>query len=127
DGTDFAGDGPTRRGRRSPSCARPVPEAPRQPGSGLRLKGMRSRPWGDRRRPDVDEGELDHATRVRPHDRAVRPGRERLSLPTAFPSRRSRSTSLRTSDKTHTPAAITVTPAPIQPRTTGLWVRAATR
>jgi len=39
---------------------------------------MRSRPWGDRRRPRVAEGELDHATGVRPHDRAIRPGREPL-------------------------------------------------
>src|SRR5439155_1190165 len=59
-------------------CARSLPEAPRQQRSRLRLKGMRSRPWGDRRSPRVDEGELDDTTRACPHDRAVRPGRERL-------------------------------------------------
>lgn len=81
DGARLAGDGRTHRGRRRPARARSPPEAPRQPGSRLHLKGLRGRPWGDRRKPRVARGDLDHATRARPHARPIRPGRERLTRP----------------------------------------------
>jgi hypothetical protein len=44
----------------------------------LHLKGLRRRPWGDRRRPDLAEGELDDAAGVRAHDGGVRPSGEPL-------------------------------------------------
>ena len=78
DGARLARDGRASRGRRRPACEGALPEAPRPPGPCLRLKGLRRRPWRDRRRPRVDEGELADAARVSPNDRRLRPRRQHL-------------------------------------------------
>ncbi len=78
DGARLAWDGRASRGRRRPACEGALPEAPRPPSPCLRLKGLRRRPWGDRLRSRVDEGELAYAARVSPNDRRLRPHRQHL-------------------------------------------------
>lgn len=87
DGARFAREGRPNRGRRHSADERAPAEAPRQPGPRLHLKGLRRRPWGDRRRPGVAERALAHTTRTRSDDRRVRPRRERLAAPSRHRSR----------------------------------------